>query len=189
MKLYIKNMVSLRCKIVVKEVFEKIGIHYVVVNLGEVEVGEKITDWEYQLIKVSLSHYGLELLDNQRTMLIEKIKHVIIQMVHYSDEQIQNNFSDHLSNKLRYDYTYLSNIFSASEGITIERFIICHKIERVKEFLICNELSLTQIAYKMHYSSVAHVSNQFKKITGVTPSVFKRNTQVRRNTLESAFSN
>ncbi len=185
MNLHIKNMVSLRCKIIVKEVLEKTGIQFSAVELGEVEVKEKIADWQYQLLKLNLSPYGLELIDNKKARLIEKIKHVIIELVHYSDEQLLINFSDHLSKKLQYDYTYLANIFSESEGITIEKFIISHKIERVKELLIYNELSLTQIAQKLHYSSVSHISSQFKKVTGFTPSLYKQQKQNHRNNLES----
>lgn len=189
MNLHIKNMVSLRCKIIVKEVLQKIGIQFSTVELGEVEVKERIADWQYHLIKVNLSHYGLELIDNKKTRLIEKIKHVIIELVHYSDEQLQINFSDHLSKKLQYDYTYLANIFSESEGITIEKFIISHKIERVKELLVYDELSLTQIAQKLHYSSVSHISSQFKKVTGLTPSLYKQQKQKNRNNLESVCIN
>lgn len=185
MKLYIRNMVSLRCKIIVKETLEKIGIHHTVVELGEVEINEKVSDWELHRVKLALAHYGLTVMDDRKEMLIEKIKHVIIDLVHQSEEQLQMNFSNYLSQKLGYDYTYLANIFSASEGITIERFIIAHKIERVKELLHYNELSLTEIAHKLHYSSVAHVSNQFKKMTGISPSLYKRERHQLRNTLEN----
>ena len=185
MKLYIRNMVSLRCKIIVKETLEKIGIHFTVVELGEVDINEKISDWELQLVRVALSHYGLVVMDDRKKMLIEKIKHVIIELVHQSEEQLQINFSNYLSTRLQYDYTYLANIFSASEGMTIERYIIAHKIERVKELLHYDELSLTKIAHKLHYSSVGHVSNQFKKMTGMSPSLYKRQRHQLRQTLES----
>ncbi len=129
--------------------------------------------------------WGLELMDDKKSMLIEKIKNVIIESIHYSDEQLQINFSNYLSEKLNYDYTYLANLFSEVEGTTIEHFIIGHKIERVKELIVYDELSLTEIAWKLHYSSIAHLSNQFKKITGLTPSYFKQLRQKRRTSLDN----
>src|SRR6476620_10617282 len=124
-------------------------------------------------------------MDNKKSMLIEKIKSVVIESIHYSEEQLQINFSKYLSEKLNYDYTYLSNLFSEVQGTTIEHFIIAHKIERVKELLVYDELNLTAIAWKLHYSSVAHLSNQFKKVTGLTPSHFKLLKKMRRDTLEN----
>jgi AraC-like DNA-binding protein len=131
-----------------------------------------------------LHQTGLELMNDKKALLIEKIKKIIIEMVHYVDELPKTNFSDYLSEKLNYDYTYLANLFSEVQGITIEKFIISHKIERVKELIIYDELNLTEIAWLMHYSSVAHLSNQFKKITGLTPSHFKKLKDKRRNTIE-----
>lgn len=166
-------MVSIRCKMVVKEAFKKVGLHYVTVNLGEVEVLEKMTDKQREKLKVILLKSKLELMDDKKAILIEKIKNVIVEMVHYEDDPPKTNFSDHLSKILKLDYTYLANIFSETQGTTIEHYIIMHKIEKVKELIIYDELNLSEIAYKLHYSSVSHLSHQFKKITGLTPTYFK----------------
>jgi len=178
-------MVSIRCKMVVKEVLMKLGLHYVIVNLGEVEILEDITNEQRQQIKIALLKSGLELMDDKKAVLIEKIKNIIVEMIHYTDELPKTNFSEYISEKLNYDYTHLSNLFSETEGTTIEHFIIIHKIERVKELIIYDELTLTEIAWKLHYSSVAHLSNQFKKITGLTPSFFKSLKGKKRDTLEN----
>lgn len=185
MKLYIKYMVSIRCKMIVKSELEKLGLHYKVVELGEVEVTDQITQEQREQLKKSLKKSGLELMDDKKSILIEKIKNIIIEMVHYTDEQIKVNFSEYLSEKLNYDYTYLSNLFTEVQGTTIEKFIIFHKIERVKELIVYDELNLSEIAYKMHYSSVAHLSNQFKKVTGLTPSHFKNLKEKKRTNLEN----
>ncbi|HLP51985.1 MAG TPA: AraC family transcriptional regulator [Chitinophagales bacterium] len=185
MKYFIKNMVTIRCKMVVKSELEKLGIRYTDIELGEVELKEPLTDRQCKRLKVGLRNAGLELMDDKRAMLIEKIKNVIIEMVHYSDELPTVKFSQYLSEKLNYDYTYLSNTFSEVKGITIEHYIIMHKIEKVKELILYGELNLSEIAYKMHYSSSAHLSNQFKKVTGLTPSFFKSLKQQRRVTLDS----
>jgi AraC-like DNA-binding protein len=169
----------------VEEELKKLGLRYGVLDLGMVETLEDITLAQHQQLKENLLHSGLELLDDTRSILIEKIKNVIIEMIHYSDEIPKVNYSDYISEKLNYDYTYLSNIFSEVKGITIQQFIIIHKIERVKELLLYNELNLTEIAYKMHYSSVAHLSNQFKKITGLSPTFYKQLKQKRKNNLEN----
>ena len=174
MKLLIKNMVSLRCKLIVRSELEKMHLHYTVLELGEVEIKEKLSTKQQQQLKISLLGFGLELLEDKKSMIIEKIKAIIIEMIHYSDEPPLLNFSAYLVEKLDYDYNYLSNLFSEVKGTTIEHFIIAHKIERAKELLIYNELSLTEIAEKLHYSNVAHLSNQFKKVTGLTPSFLKR---------------
>jgi AraC-like DNA-binding protein len=166
-------MVSLRCKMVVKDAFKKLGLHYVTVNLGEVNVLEDITGKQREKLKAILLKSGLQLMDDKKAILIERIKNVIVEMVHYADDPPKQNFSAFLSEKLKYDYTYLANIFSETQGTTIEHFIIMHKIEKVKELIIYNELNLTEIAWKLRYSSVAHLSSQFKKITGLTPSYFK----------------
>jgi AraC-like DNA-binding protein len=158
---------------VVKSELEKLGLHYIVVDLGHVDVKEEITSAQREQLKAALLKSGLELMDDKKAMLIEKIKNVIVEMVHYTDDVPKVNFSDYLSEKLNYDYTYLANLFSEVTGITIEHFIIAHKIERVKELLLYDELNLTQISYKLNYSSVAHLSNQFKKVTGLTPTFFK----------------
>jgi AraC-like DNA-binding protein len=150
-----------------------------------VEIPEDLTEDQRALFKENLLKWGLELLDDKKNILIEKIKNVIIEMVHYSDELPVVNYSDYISEKLHYDYTYLSNLFSEVKGITIQQFIIIHKIERVKELLLYDELNLTEISDKMNYSSVAHLSNQFKKVTGLSPSFFKRLKQKRNNNLEN----
>lgn len=184
MKLYIKYMVSLRCKMMVKEELKKLGLHFIVVDLGEIDIMEDITLDQRKALKIGLLESGLELMDDKKAVLIEKIKNVIIEMVHYSDELPKTNYSDYISEKLNHDYTYLSNIFSEVKGITIQQFIIVHKIERAKELLLYDELNLTEISYKLNYSSVAHLSNQFKKITGLTPSHFKQLKDKRRNPIE-----
>lgn len=174
MKLYIKYMVSLRCKILVKAELERLGLPYLTLDFGEVELAQAISVPQIEQLKEALALSGLELMDNKRAILIEKIKAVIIDMVHHAEEWPTTNFSEYLTEKLSYDYTYLANLFSEVTGITIEYFIIAHKIERVKVLLIYDELSLTEISYKLNYSSVAHLSSQFKKVTGLTPTFFKQ---------------
>lgn len=173
MFLYVKYMVSLRCKMVVQQELEKIGLHCLKVDLGTIEIKENISDSLKHELERNLKRYGLELLDDKRNILIEKIKAVIIEMIHYSKDMPKVNYSDYISEKLGYDYTYLANTFSEVKGITIQQYIINHKIERVKELLLYEDLNLTEISYQLHYSSVAHLSNQFKKITGLAPSYFK----------------
>src|SRR5579859_2250052 len=185
MKLYIKNMVCVRCKMVVKEELSKLGLLYTSVELGEAEVPETITASQLDQLRVALLRSGLEVIDDKKSVIIQKIKNVIVELVHYSEEPLVVNLSVFLSEKLNYDYTYLANLFSEVQGTTIEKFMISHKIERVKELLVYNELSLTEIAYQMHYSSVAHLSTQFKKVTGLTPSYFKQLKDKRRSMLES----
>ncbi|WP_439882740.1 helix-turn-helix domain-containing protein [Pontibacter sp. MBLB2868] len=185
MKLYIKYMVSLRCKLMVKEELNKLGLQYLLVDLGTVELLEDITSEQRIQFKTNLEKSGLELLDDKKSILIERIKGVIIEMIHYSDEFPKANYSDYISQKLNHDYTYLANIFSEVSGITIQQFIILHKIERVKELLLYKELNLTEIAHRLHYSSVAHLSNQFKKVTGLSPSFYKQLKQKRMSNLEN----
>ncbi|NDP20130.1 MAG: helix-turn-helix transcriptional regulator [Paludibacter sp.] len=184
MKIFIKYMVSLRCKMVVKEELKKLGLHFIVVDLGEIEIMEDISDTQRHELKAALQDSGLELMDDKRAVLIEKINNVIVEMVHYSDEMPKINYSDYISEKLNYDYTYLSNLFSEVKGITIQQFIIIHKIERVKELLLYDELNLTEISYRLQYSSVAHLSNQFKKITGLSPTQFKHLKNKKRSSIE-----
>lgn len=178
-------MVSLRCKMVVKNILTKLDLHLVVLDLGMVEILEDITSEQREQLKVELLSYGLELMDNKKSILIEQIKNVIIEMIHYSDELPKVNYSAYISEKLHYDYTYLSNTFSEVKGITIQQFIINNKIERVKELLLYDEMNLTEISYKLNYSSVAHLSNQFKKVTGLSPSYFKRLKKSRESNLEN----
>ncbi len=184
MFIYIKYMVSLRCKMVVKQELQKLGLHYTNVDLGTVEILENISDNQKEQLRENLRTFGLDLLDNKRNIIIEKIKAVIIEMIHYSDELPKVNYSDYISEKLGYDYTYLANTFSEVKGITIQQFIIVNKIERVKELLIYEELNLTEISYMLHYSSVAHLSNQFKKVTGLTPTYFRGLKKKRLRNLE-----
>ena len=185
MKLLIKNMVSLRCKLIVRSELEKMNLPFTVVELGEVEIANDLTSKQQQELKISLLKFGLELMEDKKSMLIEKIKNIIVEMIHYSDEPPMLNFSDYLSEKLDYDYNYLSNLFSEVKGTTIEHFIISHKIERAKELLVHNELTLTEIAEKLHYSNVAHLSNQFKKVTGLTPTFFRAMKHKRMIALEN----
>jgi len=178
-------MVSLRCKLLVKAVLEELGLHPIKVDLGEVVLKENMSEAQLEQFKTTLLKSGLELMDDKKAILIEKIKAIIIEMVHYSEEVPKVNFSDFLSQKLNYDYTYLAGQFSQVTGITIEHYIIAHKIERAKELLIYDELSLTEISYMLNYSSVAHLSYQFKKVTGLTPTFFKKLKHKRRNTLNN----
>jgi AraC-like DNA-binding protein len=185
LKIYIKYMVSIRCKMLVKAELEKLGIHYKTVELGEVDMEDNISPEQWNTLNTNLKKSGIELMEDKKSILIEKIKNVIIELVHYSEEPLTIKFSEYLSQKLNHDYTYLANLFSETLGITIEHFLILHKIERVKELLIYDELNITEIAWKMHYSSVAHLSNQFKKMTGLTPSFFKKIKDKKRGTLEN----
>lgn len=178
-------MVSLRCKMLVEEELLKLGIDFINLELGKVELLEDINPTQHETLRANLSKAGLELLEDKRTILIEKIKNVIVEMIHYTDDLPKVNYSEYLSEKLGYDYTYLSNIFSEVKGVTIQQYIIMHKIERVKELLLYDELNLTEISYKMQYSSVAHLSNQFKKVTGLSPSYFKQLKMKRKTNLEN----
>ncbi len=170
---------------VVMAELNKMEIPYFKVDLGEVELMSEISQEQKDQLAQALLQSGLELMEDKKAMLIEKIKKVVIEMVHYSDELPKVKFSVYISEKLNYDYTYLSNLFSETEGKTIEQFILLHKIERVKELIIYDELNLTEIAWKLHYSSVAHLSHQFKKITGLTPTFFKSIKKKKRNTLDN----
>jgi len=177
-------MVSNRCKMMVKEELKKLDLHFIFVDLGVIEIMEDISMDIRDLLKIGLSESGLELMDDKRAILIEKIKTIIIEMVHHVDQPIKVNFSDYLSEKLDQNYTYLANLFSEVQGTTIEQFLISHKIERIKELIIYDELNITEIAWKMNYSSVAHLSAQFKKVTGLSPTHFKQLKNKRRNSIE-----
>jgi AraC-like DNA-binding protein len=185
MRIFIQNMVSLRCKMMVKSELDKLGILFSLVELGEVEIFGELTAEMHGQLKSALHSSGLELMDDKKAILIEKIKNVVVEMVHYSDEWPQVNFSDFLSDKLGLDYTTMANTFSQIKGITIEHYIILHKIEKVKELLIYDDLSIKEIAYRLNYSGSAHLSNQFKKVTGLTPTFFKNMKNYRRTTLEN----
>ena len=158
---------------VVKSELEKLGIHCTTVELGEVEINDDVSPEKMEQLGIALKKSGLELMDDKKSILVEKIKTIIIELVHYTDDQIKINLSDYISERLNHNYAYLSNLFSEVKGTTIEKFYLAHKIEKVKELLVYDELNLTQIAFKLHYSSVAHLSSQFKKMTGLTPSHFK----------------
>jgi AraC-like DNA-binding protein len=185
MKLFIKHMISNRCKIVVKEILNEMDLHFILIDIGEIDIIEELTLEQLQRLKSELLESGLELIeDDKKTILIEKIKTIIIQMIYYKEEIITINFSDYLTKKLNFHYNYLANLFSEIEGITIEHFIIFHKIERVKELMNYGELTITEIAYKMNYSSVAHLSAQFKKVTGLSPTNFKQLKNLRRKSID-----
>jgi AraC-like DNA-binding protein len=183
--LHIKYMVSIRCKLIVKDELKKLGFHYSFIDLGEVQVEEQLSRSQWDQLNNGLKRWGLELMEDKNAILIERIKNVIIETIHYSEEQSDLNFFDLLSKKLEHDYTYLSHLFSTVTGSTIERFIIMHKIERVKELLIYDKLTLSEIAFRLHYSSVAHLSNQFKKVTGLSPTFFKHLKRKRFSDLEN----
>jgi len=178
-------MVSRRCILMVKSNLEEIGIKYSSVQLGVIETLDKISNEKRELLRTILLKSGLELIEDKKAILIEQIKTIIIEIIHHSTVELKVNFSDYLSDKLNNNYTYLSNLFSEAEGITIEHFIIIHKIEKVKELILYDELNLTEISYKLHYSSVAHLSNQFKKVTGLTPTFYKHLKNKRRNNIEN----
>lgn len=182
-------MVSNRCKMAVKEELRKLGLHFIVVDLGEVEIMEDISENQREQLKTVLLNIGLELMNDKKAMLIEKIINIVVEMIHHSDELPKVNYSDYISEKVKYDYTYLSNLFSEVKGITLQQFIISHKIERVKELLLYEELNLTEISYKLHYSSVAHLSNQFKKVTGLSPSQFRQLKEKTRSPIEEIGMN
>ena len=177
-------MVSQRCKMVVAQELKKLGLLSTTLELGMVELAEDINAYKLEKLKKNLLKSGLEILDDNKSILIEKIKNVIIEMIYYMDELPEENYSDYISNKLKLDYTYLSNMFSEVKGITIQQFIIIHKIEKVKELLLYDELNITEIAYKLSYSSVSHLSRQFKTITGLTPSYYKKLKNKRQINLE-----
>lgn len=174
MRIFIKNMICTRCKMVVKQELKQLGVHFTEVELGYADVTDSLSKEQWNQLNEALKLSGLELIVERKTLLVERIKNAIIEIVHYSDEELKINLSDYLEEKLNHDYTYLANLFSSMTGTTIERFFITSKIERVKVMLTYDDLQLTEIAYKMHYSSVAHLSNQFKKITGIPPSLYKQ---------------
>jgi len=169
---------------VVKNEFEKLGFHPVNLTLGEVELEKDIDDDEKSVINNHLRTFGFELIDDKQTRIIEKIKNIIIDLVHHRGNDTKTNLSDVLSSKLHHDYNYLSNLFSEVEGTTIEKYFIAQKIEKVKELLVYDELSLSEIAFRLNYSSVAYLSNQFKKVTGLTPSHFKQIKEEKRKPLD-----
>jgi AraC-like DNA-binding protein len=184
MKIYIKNMVCSRCKMVVKNELEKIGLHPVSVELGEVELSAIPTKIETEQLSNHLKQFGFEVIDNKKSRIIEQIKNIIVNIVHHSNDEINVNLSELLSSQLHYDYSYLSNLFSEVEGTTIEKYFIAQKIEKVKELLVYDELSLSEIAHQLDYSSVAYLSAQFKKVTGLTPTFYKSLKEHKRQSIE-----
>lgn len=173
-------MVSLRCKIVVKQELKKLGLRHLTVDLGIIEIKGAISTQQLYNLKVNLLAMGLEVLDDKKGILVERIVNVVTEIIHCADDLRQSNYSDFISKKLDYDYTYLSKIFSQEKGLTLQQFIINKKVEKVKELLLYDDLNLTEISQKLHYSSVGHLSNQFKKVTGVSPTVYEQ-LHVKRN--------
>ncbi|GLU56148.1 hypothetical protein Dfri01_56090 [Dyadobacter frigoris] len=169
----------------VQQKLNQLGLHNFTVNLGEVEIKESMTPQQRDRLKILLMKSGLELIDDRKAVLIERIKNIIVELVHYSAETLKIKNSEYISERLNHDYTYLANIFSESEGTTIEHYVISHKVERVKEYLLYDELNLTEISYKLNYSSVAHLSSQFKKVTGLSPTVYKQLQINQRKPLEN----
>lgn len=189
MKLYIKNMVSTRCKIIVKSELETLGLHCVAIELCEVEIMEDISEVKLSALNKILEESGFSIITERNIILVEKIKTIIIELIHYNEKQLVINLSDYLSIKLKYSYTYLANLFSKSQGETIEHFYIGHKIEKAKELLIYSDMNITEIADELNYSSAAHLSNQFKKITGLTPSQYKHLKPILRKSFENINNN
>ena len=184
MKIYIKNMVCNRCILVVKNELEKLGFQTLSISLGEVELKNDLSETEKTSLDNHLKTFGFELIDDKKSRLIGQIKSTIIEIIHKNNTELKSNLSDYLSSKLHHDYTYLSNLFSEVEGTTIEKHFIAQKIEKVKELLVYDELSLSEIAYQMNYSSVGYLSNQFKKVTGLTPTHFKNIKEIKRKPLD-----
>lgn len=184
MKIYIKFMVSLRCKLIVKEILDNLKIDYTTIELGMVECKNRLDADTVAYFDQAIRVYGLEVLEDSKAILVDRIKSLIIELVHYTDEIPNVKYSVFISEHLGYNYTYLASLFSEVKGVTIEQFIISHKIERVKELIIYNELSLTEISYLLNYSSVAHLSKQFTKVTGLTPTFFKQLKVKKRTNLE-----
>ena len=184
MKIYIKNMVCNRCIMVVKNELEKLNFQISNISLGEADLPNELTEKEKSDIDIHLKKFGFELIDDKKSRLIEKIKSAIIEIIHQKNNELKTNLSHYLSSKLHHDYTYMSNLFSEVEGTTIEKYFIAQKIEKVKELLVYDELSLSEIAYEMNYSSVGYLSNQFKKVTGLTPTHFKNIRDIKRKPLD-----
>jgi len=174
MKLCIKNMISNHSKKEVERIIENMGLHIAMIEMGVVEIYEKLTKKKYNALKRTLIQNDFEIVTGKENTFIEKIKHTVIEMIHYSDELPEVNNSMYISEKLNVNYTYLSKFFSKAKHITLEQFIILHKIERAKRLLLYDEMTLSEIAWKLHYSSTAHLSAQFKKVTGITPTIFKK---------------
>ena len=182
--LFIKNMVCNRCVFMVQQEIEKLGLPIQSIKLGEVELKQKLSTPEKEALNEALVTLGFYLIDDKKSQLITRIKTAIVELVHHRDNDLKMNLSDFLSAELDQDYNYLSNLFSEIEGKTIEKYFIAQKIERIKELLVYDELSLSEIANQLNYSSVAYLSNQFKKVTGLTPSHFKKIRENKRKPLD-----
>lgn len=180
MKLYIKYDINQACRVILQEQLDKLEITYQLLDLGEIEFKENISQEKYDSLQSALSRYGIELLDNQKSQLIQRIKDTIVEMVYEKDKLPTSTISSYLADKLNLSYGYISNIFSENTFTSIENYIIMQKIERAKKLIIEDGLTLTEVSYKLNYSSVAHLSGQFKKTTGLTPSMFKRIVDKRR---------
>lgn len=183
-KIHIKNMVCNRCIMVVQSELDKLNLKAKNIRLGEVTLEKEPTLAEIKNLEKALIPLGFELIDDKKSRIIEQIKNTIINLVHYQNNEVKTNLSDVLSEKLHHDYNYLSNLFSEVEGTTIEKYFIAQKIEKVKELLVYDELSLSEIAFRLNYSSVAYLSNQFKKVTGLSPSHFKKIRTDKRKPLD-----
>jgi len=184
MKLYIKNMVCSRCKMVVKSVFENMEINSITVELGEVELQNDIQENQKHELLKKLRAIGFDLIDDKKSKTIDKIKILIIDLVQNKNNDLKSNLSNYLSQELHQDYNTLSNLFSEVENTTIEKYFINQKIEKVKELIIYDELSLSEIAYSLNYNTVSHLSNQFKKVTGFSPTYFKKIKTIKRKQIE-----
>lgn len=184
MHYFIKNMVCNRCIMAVRNIFENLGYSPINISLGEVETDHPISDSDLPKLKEALTNYGFELIDDAKSRIIEKIKNAIVQLIHHSESTPKVNYSQYIESELHKDYSYLSSLFSEIEGTTIEKYIINQKIEKVKELLVYDELTLSEIADKMGYSNVAYLSGQFKKVTGLTPSYFKQIKENKRKPLD-----
>lgn len=184
MKIYIKNMVCNRCKMVVKSEMEELGLFPLEVELGEVTLKNDLTEEEKKRVNDRFLELGFELIDDKKSRLIERVKNLVVELVHHSGENLNINVSEYLVQHIAMEYNYLSNLFSEVEGTTIEKFYIAQRIERVKELLVYDELSLSQIADQMGYSSVAYLSTQFKKVVGLTPSYFKTVKAAKRQSID-----
>lgn len=183
-KVFIKNMVCNRCIMVVQNELDKLSLNVKNIKLGEVILDQELTSEEKNILNKALIPLGFEIIDDKKSRIIEKIKNTVINLVHHQDNEMKTNLSDLLSEELHHDYNYLSNLFSEVEGTTIEKFFIAQKIEKVKELLVYDEFTLSEIAFRLNYSSVAYLSNQFKKVTGLTPSHFKKIKEVKRKPLD-----
>ncbi|MEZ2414954.1 helix-turn-helix domain-containing protein [Muriicola sp. E247] len=182
--LYIKNMVCPRCISAVSEILVVLNIDYKAVKLGEVELVSTLNEFEKKSLSKKLQNAGFSLIDDRKSQLIEQMKNLVIEKIHYSNEETELKWADIISNELNLDYKYLSSLFSSVESITFEQYVINQKIERVKELIVYDELTLSEIAFQLHYSSVAYLSNQFKKVTGMTPTQFKKSVDKNRKFLD-----